>query len=244
MRASILALGGLISKYRKAVISAPGGCAIGTRPINYHLNALKKLGMKFKLKSGYIHATAKNGLKGNNTKINLNLSVGTSENLIIASTLCKGTVTLHRCAIEPEVKDLVTFLTSAGANIKWIGKRTLRIIGVKKLNSTSYSVNGDRIELLCWIVLATLTAGKLKIVGFNNIKLLKTELDLLRKIGASIKYKNNEIIIQGKKRLKSINLETKEYPGFSSDAGPLFGVLLCLIIISSIIFSQIFNIHS
>ena len=227
MRASILALGGLISKHRKAVISAPGGCAIGTRPINYHLNALKKLGMKFKLRSGYIYATAKNGLKGNNTKINLNLSVGASENLIIASTLCKGTVTLHRCAIEPEVKDLVTFLTSAGANIKWIGKRTLRIIGVKKLNSTSYYVNGDRIELLCWIVLATLTAGKLKIVGFNNIKLLKTELDLLRKIGASIKYKNNEIIIQGKKKLKSINLETKEYPGFSSDAGPLFGVLLC-----------------
>ena len=117
--ASILALGGLISKHGKAVISAPGGCAIGTRPINYHLNALKKLGMKFKLKGGYIHATAKNGLKENN-KINLNLSMGASENLIIASTLCKGTVTLHLVAIEPEVKELVMFLNSAGANIKWI----------------------------------------------------------------------------------------------------------------------------
>ncbi len=226
LRASILALGGLISKHGKAVISAPGGCAIGTRPINYHLNALKKLGMKFKLKGGYIHATAKNGLKENN-KINLNLSVGASENLIIASTLCKGTVTLHRCGIEPEVKDLVTFLNSAGANIKWIGKRTLRIIGVKKLNRTSYTVNGDRIELSTWAVLATLTEGKLKIVGFNNIKLLKTELDLLRKIGASIKYKNNEIIIQGKKKLKSINISTKEYPGFPTDLACIFGVLLC-----------------
>ena len=226
LRASILALGGLISKHGKAVISAPGGCAIGTRPINYHLNALKKLGMKFKLKGGYIHATAKNGLKENN-KINLNLSMGATENLIIASTLCKGTVILHQCAIEPEVKDLVVFLNSAGANIKWIGKRTLRIIGVKKLNRTSYTVNGDRIELSTWAVLATMTAGKLKIDGFNNIKLLKTELDLLRKIGASIKYKNNEIIIQGKKKLKNINISTKEYPGFPTDLACIFGVLLC-----------------
>ncbi len=227
LRASILALGGLISKHGKAVISAPGGCAIGTRPINYHLNALKKLGMKYRLKGGYIDATAKKGLKGNVEIRFKSISVGASENLVIASTLCKGTVVLHGVAIEPEVKELVAFLNSAGANIKWIGKRTLRIIGVKKLNRTSYTVNGDRIELSTWAVLATMTAGKLKIVGFNNIKLLKTELDLLRKIGASIKYKNNEIIIQGKKKLKNINISTKEYPGFPTDLACIFGVLLC-----------------
>ncbi len=227
MRASILALGGLISKYRKAVISAPGGCAIGTRPINYHLNALKKLGMKFTLKGGYIHATAKNGLKGNTEIKFKSISVGATENLILASTLCNGTVTLHGCAIEPEVQELVDFLNNAGANIKWKKKRTLKIVGVKKLNSISYSIMGDRIEAATWCVLAVLTGGKLKINGLKNIKLIKTELDTLRKIGALIKYKENKIEIQGKKKLKKINITTKEYPGFCTDLGPQFGILLC-----------------
>ena len=226
MRASILVLPGLISKHKKAVISAPGGCAIGTRPINYHLSALKKLGMKYVLKKGYIHATAKQGLKANDINFK-NISVGATESLIIASTLCRGTVILRGCACEPEVKDLCAMLNSAGAKIKWIGKRTIKIEGVKKLNSTSYSIMGDRIETISWAVLTVLTGGKLKISGFKNIKLIKTELDLLKKIGASIKYKENKIEIKGKAKLKSINLETKEYPGFSTDAGPLFGILLC-----------------
>ena len=226
MRASILALPGLISKHRKAVISTPGGCAIGTRPINYHLNGLKKLGMKYILKKGYIHATAKQGLKANDVTFK-NISVGATESLIIASTLCSGTVILRGAACEPEVKGLCVMLNSAGAKIKWIGKRTIKIEGVKKLNSTSHSIMGDRIETISWAVLTVLTGGKLKIGGFKNIKLLKTELDLLKKIGASIKYKEGKLEIKSKSKLKSVNLETKEYPGFSSDAGPLFGVLLC-----------------
>ncbi len=226
MRASILVLGGLISKHRKAICGYPGGCAIGERPINYHLDALKKLGMKYVVKKGYIHATAKNGLKGNNIRFK-KISVGATENLIIAACLANGTVIIRNIGIEPEIKDLCWFLCSAGANIKWIGKRAVKIIGVKKLNSTSYSVMGDRIEAATWCVLAVLTAGKLKINGFNNVKLLKTELDALQKIGASIKYKENQIEIQGKKKLKKINLTTKEYEGFATDNAPMFGVLLC-----------------
>jgi len=226
MRASILALPGLISKHRTAVISAPGGCAIGTRPINYHLSGLKKLGMKYVLKKGYIHATAKQGLKPNDITFK-KISVGATESLLIASTLCRGTVFLRGVACEPEVKDLCKFLISAGAKIKWIGKRTIKVEGVKKLNSTSYSIMGDRIEAISWAALTVLTGGKIKIGGFKNIKLLKTELDLLKKIGASIKYKEGKIEIKGKSKLKSVNLETKEYPGFSTDAGPLFGILLC-----------------
>ena len=111
LRASILALGGLISKHGKAVISAPGGCAIGTRPINYHLSGLKKLGMKYVLKKGYIHATAKQGLKPNDITFK-KISVGATESLLIASTLCRGTVFLRGVACEPEVKDLCKFLIS------------------------------------------------------------------------------------------------------------------------------------
>jgi UDP-N-acetylglucosamine enolpyruvyl transferase len=159
IRASILALPGLISKHRKAVISAPGGCAIGTRPINYHLNGLKKLGMKYVLKKGYIHATAKQGLKANDVTFK-NISVGATESLIIASTLCRGTVYIRRAACEPEVKGLCAMLNSAGAKIKWIGKRTIKIEGVKKLNRTTYTLMGDRIETISWAVLTVLTGGK------------------------------------------------------------------------------------
>jgi len=226
MRASILCLGGLISKYRRAVISNPGGCAIGTRPINYHLNALKKLGMKYVLKKGYIHATAKNGLKGKDITFE-KISVGATENLIIAATMSHGTVTLRRCACEPEVKQLCNFLISAGAQIKWVGKRSIKIVGVKKLNGTSFTVMGDRIETVSWAILSVLTGGKLNINGFKNTKLIKTELDLLRKIGSSIKCKENKIEIQGKTKLKSINISTKEYPGLPTDCSPLFGILLC-----------------
>ena len=116
MRGSIICLGGLVSKYGKAISAYPGGCAIGMRPINLHLDALKKLGMKYEIKKGYIYATAKNGLNGNNIKFK-KISVGATENTIIAASLAKGKTILRNCAIEPEIKDLTNFLSSAGANI-------------------------------------------------------------------------------------------------------------------------------
>ena len=160
MRAGILVLGALVAKNGKAIPSLPGGCLIGARPVNFHLNSLKKLGMKYFIKKGYIYAKIKNNLVGSEIKFP-KISVGATENTIIASCLAKGRTILKNCAIEPEIKDLTNFLKKAGARIKWIGKRTVQIDGVKSLKSISYSVMGDRIECGTFCVAAALSEGNL-----------------------------------------------------------------------------------
>ena len=226
MRAGILVLGPLVAKYHKSITSLPGGCTIGARPVNYHLNALKKLGMKYEIKKGYIHASSKGKLKGANIKFS-KISVGATENSIIAACLANGKTILKNCAIEPEIKDLTNFLKSAGANIKWIGKRTCQIIGVNSLNQTTYSVMGDRIETGTFCVAATLAKGDLVIKNFNP-NVIQTELNLLKKVGAKIKTSKNKINIKGPKKIKNItNITTKEYPNFPTDLQAQFMVLLC-----------------
>ena len=226
MRAGILVLGPMLAKYKKAITSLPGGCLIGARPVNYHLKSLKKLGMKYYIKKGYIYANVKNNLIGTEIKFP-KISVGATENLIIASCLAVGRTILKNCAIEPEIKDLTNFLTKAGAKIKWTGKRRVQIDGVKSLNEISYNVMGDRIECGTFCVAATLTAGDLNIKGFNP-KLIRTELNMLRKIGARIITKKNQIFIKGAKNLKNLkNVITKEYPAFPTDLQAQFMVLLC-----------------
>ena len=226
MRAGILVLGPLLAKYKKATTSLPGGCLIGARPVNYHLNSLKKLGMKYFIRKGYIYAKVKKNLNG--SKINFSkISVGATENLIMAACLAKGQTIIKNCAIEPEIKDLTNFLKKAGAKIKWIGKRTIEINGVNSLKSISYSVMGDRIECGTFCVAAALTSGNLKIKGVDP-KIVRTELNLLKKIGSKIKFNHNEIHIRGSKLIKNIkNLETKEYPDFPTDLQAQFMVLLC-----------------
>jgi len=226
MRAGILVLGPLVAKYHKSITSLPGGCLIGARPVNYHLNALKKLGMNYAIKKGYIYANSKGKLKGADIKFS-NISVGATENSIIAACLAKGKTILRNCAIEPEIKDLTNFLKSAGADIKWIGKRTLKINGVKSLSSTEYSIMSDRIEAGTFCVAACITAGDLRLMDVNP-NIIQTELSLLKKIGAKIKTKKNEIHIKGPKKIKSLNnIITKEYPNFPTDLQAQFMVLLC-----------------
>jgi len=226
MRAGILVLGPMIAKHHKSVTSLPGGCLIGARPVNYHLNALKKLGMRYEIKKGYIHAFSKGKLKGTNFKFS-NISVGATENSIIAACLAKGKTILKNCAIEPEIKDLTNFLKSAGAKIKWTGKRTGQIEGVKSLNSTKYSVMGDRIEAGTFCVAATLAKGNLLIKNFDS-NLIQTELNLLQKIGSKINKFKKEIYIKGPNKIKRINnIITKEYPNFPTDLQAQFMVLLC-----------------
>ena len=226
MRAGILVLGPMISKYHKSITSLPGGCLIGARPVNFHLNALKKLGMKYEIKKGYIHASSKGKLQGTQIKFS-KISVGATENTIIAACLAKGKTTLKNCAIEPEIKDLTNFLNSGGAKIKWIGKRTCQIIGVESLNQTRYSVMGDRIETGTFCVAATISNGDLKIKNFNP-KIIQTEINILKKTGAKIKTSKNEIHIKGPKNIKNINsIITKEYPNFPTDLQAQFMVLLC-----------------
>ena len=241
MRAGILLLGPLISKFKKAVCSLPGGCLIGpVRPINLHLQALSKLGMKYNIKKGYIHANAKKNLTGATIKFP-RISVGATENTIIAACFAKGKTVLKNCAIEPEIKDLTNFLRKAGAKIKWIGKRTIEIYGTRFLKSISYSVMGDRIECGTFCVAAALTGGVLKIKGLDP-KIIKTELDLLKKTGSRIKTNKNQILINGPKKIKNIKiLATKEWPGFSTDLQAQFMVLLCKANGRSIIIENIFQ---
>ncbi len=225
MRGSILVLGPLITKYFKSKISLPGGCLIGARPINYHLEALKKLGMDYILKDGYILAKSKGKLIGSTIKFP-KISVGATENSIIAACLAKGTTILKNCAIEPEIKDLTNFLNSAGAKITWKG-RVCKIVGVSILNKTEYTVMPDRIEAGTFCVAATVSGGNLEIVNFDG-RIIKTELDLLKKFGAKIKVNKKKILIKGPKNIQSINdIKTKEYPGVSTDMQSQLMVLMC-----------------
>ena len=225
MRGSILVLGPLISKFQKSITSLPGGCLIGARPVNYHLSALKKLGMNYEIKKGYIHAKTNGKLKGSTVCFS-NISVGATENTIIAACLASGKTYLKNCAVEPEIKDLTNFLNSAGANIKWNG-RNCEIVGVKSLNKTEYAVMADRIEAGTFCVAATLSKGELEIQNLNP-KIINTELNLLIKVGAKIKTLKNKIQIKGPDKIKPLkNIKTKEYPSFPTDLQAQFMVLLC-----------------
>ena len=225
MRAGILVLGPLLAKFGKAKVSLPGGCAIGTRPVDIHLQALSKLGVKYKIIQGYVHANAPKGLIGANIKFP-KVSVGATENLIIASCLAKGKTTLSNCAIEPEIKDLVNFLINMGCNIKWTAKRTIKIDGVRNLREIKYQVMPDRIEAGTYLIAAALTEGNLKIIGIDP-KIISTEINILKKVGAKIVQKKNEISIQGSKKIKNINIKTSPYPGFPTDLQAQMMVLLC-----------------
>ena len=239
MRAGILVLGPLVAKFGKAKVSLPGGCAIGTRPVDIHLKALSKLGVKYKIIQGYVHANAPRGLVGANIKFP-KISVGATENLIIASCLAKGKTTLSNCAIEPEIKDLVNFLIKMGCNIKWSAKRTIKIEGVDNLIETKYQVMPDRIEAGTYLIAAALSEGNLRIVGIDS-NIIKTEIKILKKVGAKIIQKKNEILIQGSKRIKSINIKTSPYPGFPTDLQAQMMVLLCKATKKSYIREEIFE---
>ncbi len=239
MRGSFLVLGALITKYHNSKCSLPGGCNLGARPVNYHLQALKKLGMNYHLKDGYILAKSKGKLRG--SIINFpKISVGATENTIIAACLAKGKTTLKNCAIEPEIKDLTNFLNLAGARIKWSG-RTCNIIGVNSLNKTEYSVMADRIMAGTFCIAACLNKGELEIQNVNP-KIINTELNLLKKVGANIKTTDNKIFIKGPKKIKSIkNIKTKEFPGVATDLQSQLMVLMCKADGKSTIIENIFE---
>ena len=239
MRAGVLVLGPLLAKYRIAKVSLPGGCAIGTRPINFHLDALKKMGAKIKIKNGYIFASAKKGLKGCTIKFP-KISVGATENLLIASCFSKGETKLRNCALEPEINDLINFLKKLGCKIKRVGKRGLNIVGAKELKQTVHEVIFDRIEAGTYIIAAALTKGKLKIKNINT-KIMLTEIKLLQKMGVNILRKKNYIIVSRSKKLKSINIETKPYPGFPTDLQAQIMVLMTKAIGTSTIKEGIFE---
>ena len=225
MRAGVLVLGPLLTKYKKAKVSLPGGCAIGTRPVDLHLFALKKLGAKIKIKDGYIIAEAKKGLIG--TKIKFpTISVGATENALLAAFGAKGKTTLNNCAIEPEILDLIIFLKKLGCKIEITGRKiTLIRNNNKNKKKINHKVIFDRIEAGTYLVAGALIGKKIVIKQINP-KILKCEIDILKKMGAKIFKTKNSISILKTSRLKTIKVSTKAYPGFPTDLQAQLMVLM------------------
>ncbi len=224
MRAGVLVLGSLLAKYGKAKVSLPGGCAIGTRPVDLHLLALKKLGAKIKIKNGYILAEAKNGLKG--SIINFpSISVGATENALLAAFMAKGKTVLKNCAIEPEIIDLILFLQKLGGKIK-ISKRIITI-GESKIKKKliNHNIIFDRIEAGTYMIVSALI-GKKIIIDKIDPNIIKSEIDILKKMGIKIKKTTSSIVLQQATKLRNINVTTKPYPGFPTDLQAQLMVLM------------------
>ncbi len=224
MRAGVLVLGPLLTKFKKAKVSLPGGCAIGTRPVDLHLFALKKLGAKIKIKDGYIIADAVKGLKG--TKIKFpSVSVGATENALLAAYGANGKTVLSNCAIEPEIIDLISFLKKLGCQIN-ISGRKITLIGTKStLKKIRHRVIFDRIEAGTYLIAASLLSKKI-IIKKIDPSFLKCEIDTLKKMGAKILISKNSLKVSKPKKLKAINLVTRPYPGFPTDLQAQLMVLM------------------
>ena len=224
MRAGVLVLGSLLTKYKKAKVSLPGGCAIGTRPVDLHLLALKKMGAKIKIKDGYIVAEAKNGLVGSRIKFP-SISVGATENALLAAFGAKGKTTLLNCAVEPEILDLIAFLKKLGSKIKISGRKIVLESKTPKKETINHKIIFDRIEAGTYLIAGALI-GKKIILRNINTKILKIEIDILRQMGVKISILKNSIKILKSKKLKKININTKPHPGFPTDLQAQLMVLM------------------
>jgi UDP-N-acetylglucosamine 1-carboxyvinyltransferase len=224
MRAGVLVLGSLLTKYKKAKVSLPGGCAIGTRPVDLHLFALKKMGAKIKIKNGYIIAEAKKGLRGSTIKFP-SISVGATENALLAAFNAKGKTILKNCATEPEIRDLISFLIKLGANIKFSGRTITINESINKKLKANHEVMFDRIEAGTYLIASALVGERITIDKINP-EIIKTEINTLKKIGVRIKKDKSSITIFNSKYLKKINISTKPYPGFPTDLQAQLMVLL------------------
>ncbi len=227
MRASFLALGPLLAKYGYAKISLPGGCAIGVRPVNLHLYAMEQLGAKITLKDGYVCASAPNGLKGAIIHFDI-ISVGATENALMAATLAHGETLITNAASEPEIIDLINFLTMMGAKIEGAGTSTLKIKGVSKLHGGHHRIIADRIEAGTYIVAAAVTDGEIDILDIDY-HFLENIIDKFEQAGIEIKKIPNGIKVSRKERkMSSIDISTGAYPGFSTDMQAQFMMMMSI----------------
>ena len=239
MRASILVLGSMTAKFGKAKIALPGGCAIGTRPVNYHLDALKKLGADISLTNGYIEARAKR-LKGADIKLG-GITVTGTENIMMAATLAEGITTLTNVAKEPEVVDLANFLNGMGAKIYGAGTDSIRIEGVASLKGCQYEIPPDRIEAGTYLIAAALTNGSIKINKIGPDR-LTTVIQKLEESGAEIKSSNNSIDLKMTNEIISpVNITTGPFPGFPTDMQAQFTVLNAIASGKSFVNEEVFE---
>ncbi len=237
MRASIFVLGPLLARMKKAKVSLPGGCAIGTRPIDLHLTNLEKLGCVINLKSGYVEAQVEK-MKG----VHLTLafpSVGATENLMMASVFTDGVTVIENAALEPEIDDLAHFLNAMGAKISGIGTKAITITGVMSFHEVSYEAIGDRIEASTYLMAALATGSKITIEGVNP-RHLDFVIETLVQMGAEIETTEDSIAVSGK-NLKGCNIDTAPFPGFPTDAQAQLIALCTLVKGTSVITENIFE---
>ncbi|AHF96490.1 MAG: UDP-N-acetylglucosamine 1-carboxyvinyltransferase [Desulfurella sp.] len=237
MRASILVLGPLVTKYNKAIVSLPGGCAIGVRPVNLHIEALKAMGAKINIEQGYIHASAKK-LKGTDIYLDTPTVTGT-ENIMMAATLSDGKTTIYNAAKEPEVVDLANFLNKCGAKITGAGSSTIEITGVENLDGCDYEVMPDRIEAGTFMCIAHATKSTLTIKN-APVYCMHAIIDKIKEAGAQVQINDNTIVISHSKFLP-VNIKTFAYPGFPTDMQAQFTAMLTLASGTSIIEETIFE---
>ncbi len=238
MRSSVIFAGAILGRYRKVTFSYPGGCDIGSRPIDLHLKGFEKLGVTINKNFGKIICETEE-IKP--TEINLDFpSVGATENIMLSSVLAKGTTTIINAAMEPEIIDLQNFLNRMGAKIKGAGSNIIKIEGVEKLKDVSYNVMPDRIEAGTLLCAAAITGGEilLKKVNINHIAPL---LEKLTESECKIGIKENEIHLKAPKRLKAMDIRTMPYPGFPTDMQAIIASCLCVASGTSVIVENIFE---
>ena len=240
MRASVLVLGPLLARFGEAEVSLPGGCAIGSRPVDIHINALKKMGAKLEIKDGYIKASVPNKKLVGADITFPKVSVGATENIIMAACLAKGKTIIRNAALEPEIDDLISVLNKMGARVYRLDSNKIEVEGVISLKGFSHSVMPDRIEAGTYAMAAVITAGRIELLKAEE-KYLKNVIKYLNRVGAKIESTNNGINIEGPKVINNIDMKTEVYPGFPTDLQAQAMALMSVAEGSSVIEESIFE---
>ena len=239
MRASVLVMGPLLARLGKVDVSLPGGCAIGARPIDIHIDAFKQMGATVEIKQGYIKMSVPKGLKGCDIEFRF-ASVGATENVLLASVLAKGTTRIINAAKEPEIEDLADVLNKMGAKITGAGTKIITIEGVDRLKGFTHSVIPDRIETATYMIAAAMTKGEISLLNTNS-KHLQAVIDKLVEAGLSVKVKDTTINVKWVKELKPVNIKTEIYPGFPTDVQAQWMALMATVQGSCIIEETVFE---
>jgi len=238
MRGSILVMGPLLARLKRAKISLPGGCAIGARPVDYHLKGFEALGAQVEMERGYIEAKV-NKLKGNDIYLDFP-SLGATENIMMAACLAEGLTTIENAAKDPEVVELGHFLNKMGAKVEGLGTDLIKIEGVKKLHGVDYTIIPDRIEAGTYMIAAAITGGNVLIESADPL-LLKPLVVKLEEAGVQIELEKNLIKVTGPDRVKAIDIKTLPFPGFPTDMQPQFMALSCIAKGTSVITETVFE---
>jgi UDP-N-acetylglucosamine 1-carboxyvinyltransferase len=240
MRASILVLGPLLARFGQAQVSLPGGCAIGARPVDLHLKALEAMGAELELREGYVHASAPGGLKGGSYEFPI-VSVGATENALMAATLAKGTTVLKNAAREPEIVDLATCLRRMGARIEGDGTSTIAIEGVERLHGATHPVVTDRIELGTYMLAPAICGGEVTCLG-GRIGLLEAFCEKLDAAGLSVTETREGLTVARRNGdIRAVDVATQPFPGFPTDLQAQFMALMCIARGTSVLEENIFE---